>query len=57
MFLGMVKVRRIYDVFAAGGKKMQKPLWDGVKLSFAICLLKGNMLYQVRTMYHATSAY
>lgn len=57
MFLGMVKVRRIYDVFAAGGKKMQKPLWDGVKLSFAICLLKGKMLYQVRTLYHAASAY
>ena len=57
MFLGMVKVTRIYDVFAAGGKKMQMPLWDGVKLSFAICLLKGRMLYQVRTLYHAASAY
>ena len=31
----MVKVTHIYDVFAAGGKKMPMPLWGGVKLSFA----------------------
>ena len=35
MFLGMVKVTRIFHVFAAGGKKKQMPLWGGVKLSFA----------------------
>ena len=35
MFLGMVKVTRIFNVFAAGGKEKQMPLWGGVKLSFA----------------------
>ena len=35
MFLGMVKVTRIFGVFAAGGRKKQMPLWGGVKLSFA----------------------